>query len=111
MDNFLVSAVKDGKVVYLDYSKGLRDFDMIKALNRGCDVSAVRLPNEGCFSSDVALERKKYVQAFRVRCIEKNAVYPSVKACSVETGISEKSIYESIRLGIKAKDFSFEYFD
>lgn len=111
MDDWLVSVVNGDKVVYLDYSQGLRDFDTIKALYRGCDVSAVRLPNGGCFSSDVELGRKKYVQALRVRCIETNAVYPSVKACSVETGISEKSIYESIRLGIKAKGFSFEYFD
>ena len=112
MDNWLVSIIKNGKVVELYFSDDLRDLDTIRAMHSDCDVEfgpiecGIQLPETFQRVNEV---RRKLGR--RVMCKETHEVYLSVKECSNRTGIPAKSIYESIRLHISAKGKNFIYFD
>jgi len=117
MDDWLVSVVKDGKVVDLQLSKGLLNLDTIKAVHGDCDMELFKIAQRKeeddvpCIDLTDIQEVVAREGKSPVKCIENGVVYDSVKDASRRLGIPCVNIYASIRRGIKAYGFSFEYFD
>lgn len=118
MDDWLVSVVKDGKVVDLYFSHDLSDTRAIKALHPGCSLEAGRVKEEekplpvfvpegkGKKKRTSSRERKSW--ACFVRCVETEATWPTVVECSKATGIPTWAIYKSIHKDYVANGFRFE---
>ena len=59
---------------------------------------------------DNVWRRKRGGEPTKIRCIENNYVFNSVKECSKETGIGVMNIYQSIHSGYAAGGVHFEYY-
>ena len=108
MDKWLVSVSKNGKVIHLYMSDGLRDLRAIRAIHNGLVVETVHVsgfvPDE-----EESMDGVHVQKSCKVRCIETGIVYRSVSFCSKATGIPKWNIYKAIQRGIAAGCLHFEY--
>ena len=110
MDDYLVSVVKDGKVVDLFFSANLSETDALRAIYRGCSIDAFKMPYRLGLSESQTLTMAGDRTLRRiVRCVETSVVYRSVRECASVLGIPVKSIYLSIGTGCAASGLHFEY--
>lgn len=112
MDDWLVSVVRDDKVVELYYSEELQDMQTIRALHKGCKIEAARIGDVkiGMASDgDVMQKLGSIAVSRRVRCVETGKVYLSAAECSADVRIKRWNIYKAIQNGIAARGLHFEY--
>lgn len=113
MDEWLVSVVKEGKVVELYFSDELEDLDTIRAMHKGCVVESIRIARRvnAVKVKDVSVSQGVKRRSKRIRCIENGIIYESSAECAKILGIHRDNIYKSISRGITAGGYHFEYFD
>lgn len=115
VNNYLISVVRNGKVVDLHYSDNLSDLRAIKlheTVERGHKDSDFNIYPLCGYNIDVKEEGVSGLSRNgnppnRVKCIETGVVYDSVTACSRLTGIPEVSLRKSIRSGVLAYGYHF----
>lgn len=114
-NKYLVAVTLGDTVVALEYSVDLSDLRAIKLKYTkekglaGCEFSIIVLPRNEKDSKEPPrkLSRNGKPQN-RVLCKDTGEIYKSVTACSMVTGIPEKSIYESVRRGVRAYGHWFD---
>lgn len=114
-NRYLIAVTLNDTVVALEYSADLSDLRAIKLKYTkekglaGCEFSIIVLPRYENEEKKIPrkLSRNGKPQN-RVLCKDTGDVYKSVTMCSAMTGIPEKSIYESVRRGVRAYGHWFE---
>lgn len=107
MDDWLVSVVKDGKVVDLYYSEGLRDLSAIRVLHRDCEIETMLLRRNVRPTDDDSLVERPLSRP--VRCIETGYVYISAAACAKALGVPRCNVYKAIQRGLAIRGCHYEY--
>jgi len=116
-NNYLVSAICNGKVVDLQYSHDLVDLRAIQLRHTherkldGCEFEVITL--DGFLVTDTKeTENPRRLSRNgnppnRVKCLETGLVYDTVSSCSRTMQIPERNIYESVRRGVRAYGYHF----
>lgn len=110
MDDWLVSVIKNGKVLDLYLSEDLCDLNTIRAMHKGCDVEAMHIAvNIHDNKNKKTFKETKVMIPKRVRCIETNETFASVSECSNAVGVSRWSIYKAVRNGFCVDGKHYNY--
>lgn len=109
MDDWLVSVVKDKKVIDLYFSDGLRDIATIRALHKDCEIETMLLRKNS--QPDNNDDDNKFVrwQSRPVRCIETGEVFSSAAACAMALGVGRCNVYKAIQRGLAVRGNHYEY--
>ena len=111
MDEWLVSVVKEGKVVDLYYSEGLRDIGTIRAIHKDCEIETMLLRTQSKPIKVAEEDDTKFIrwQSRPVRCVETGELYLSVAECAFALGVGRNNVYKAIQRGHGINGKHYEY--